>query len=212
MGGISLVKIDKMSGLSFENGLRLHFDSILLFRNQSYPSAYFLSVLAVEEIGKAFLLEDFLWHSIVDGRMEQESEARFLDRVFSHRFKQSSFARHLEVMGRSSFFRSLYGGELETLKQRSVYVGLPRHRKSIDLKGRINNPLKVGQVKAQKQITDVNDCLLDFTLGVIKQVYIVDSPSVEDSLNERLLSQLRSQWSLIGRRTRARLKLLEMVQ
>ena len=40
-----------MAGLSFENGLRLHFDSILLFENKAYPSAYFLCVLAIEEIG-----------------------------------------------------------------------------------------------------------------------------------------------------------------
>jgi AbiV family abortive infection protein len=104
MGGINLNKVDKMAGLSFENGLRLHFDSIILFKNQSYPSAHFLSVLAIEEIGKAFLLEDFLWHSLIDGRMEQEWEARFLEGVFSHRFKQSSFAKTRYTRNNSQLF------------------------------------------------------------------------------------------------------------
>jgi AbiV family abortive infection protein len=211
MGGINLNKVDKMAGLSFENGLRLHFDSIILFKNQSYPSAHFLSVLAIEEIGKAFLLEDFLWHSLIDGRMEQEWEARFLEGVFSHRFKQSSFARVFELIARSGFFRSLYNGELETLKQNSVYVGLARDKRKINPKGRINNPLKINQVKAQKQITNVNDCLIEFTLGVIKQVYGVDSPCVEDLLNKRLLSQLKGQWPLIGSKTKIRVKKLEEI-
>ncbi|MFC1957163.1 AbiV family abortive infection protein [Chloroflexota bacterium] len=213
MGGINLNKVDKMSGLSFENGLRLHFDSILLFKNQSYPSAYFLSVLAIEEIGKAFLLEDFLWHSLCDGRMEQEWEARFLEDVFSHRFKQLSFARVFDPTARtrSSFFSSFYNGDLETLKQNSVYVGLARDKRKINLKGRINNPLKIGQMKAQKQITNVNDCLIEFTFGVMKQVYWGDSPCVEDLLNKRLLSQLKGQWSLIGSKTKTRLKKLEEI-
>ena len=41
MDGISLNKVDKMAGLSFDNGLRLHFDSILLFENKSYPLLIF---------------------------------------------------------------------------------------------------------------------------------------------------------------------------
>ena len=211
MGGIDLNKVDKMAGLSFENGLRLHFDSILLFKNQSYPSAYFLSVLAIEEIGKAFLLGDFLWHSLCDGRMEQEWEQRILERVFSHRFKQSSFARVFDLIAKSGFVKSLYHGELETVKQNSVYVGLARDKRKINLKGRINNPLKIGRMKAQKQITNVNDCLLEFTLGVMKQVYGVDSPCVEDLLHKRLLSQLKDQWPLIGRKTKIRLKKLEEI-
>jgi len=211
MGGINLNKVDKMAGLSFENGLRLHFDSILLFKNQSYPSAYFLSVIAIEEIGKAFLLEDLLWHSLCDGRMEQEWELRILEPVFSHRFKQSSFARVFDPIAKSGFFRSLYNGELETLKQNSVYVGLARDKRKINLKGRINNPLKIGQVKAQKQITNVNDCVVEFTLGVMKQVYIVDSHCVEVLLNKRLLSQLKGQWPLIGSKTKIRLKKLEEI-
>jgi len=40
--GINLRKIDKMTELSFENELRLHFDSIILFNNNSFLSAFFL--------------------------------------------------------------------------------------------------------------------------------------------------------------------------
>jgi AbiV family abortive infection protein len=130
MEEISLNKLDKMAGLSFENGLRLHFDSILLFENKSYPSAYFLSVLAIEEIGKAFLIEDFLWLSLCDGRMEKEWEEKLLERIYFHTAKQSSFAQNFDSpIATNRFFKSLYKGELEILKQNSVYVGLVRNKK-----------------------------------------------------------------------------------
>ncbi len=213
MDGISLNKVDKMAGLSFENGLRLHFDSILLFKNKSYPSAYFLSVLAIEEIGKAFLIMDFLWRSRVDGRMEREWEEKFLEDTYFHTAKQSSFAYNFDSpISTNRFFKSLYKGELEILKQNSVYVGLARNKRKINLKSRINNPLKIDKMKAQKQITNVNDCLLDLTLGVMKQVYCVDSDCVENLLNKRLLSKLKGKWSLIGGKTKTRLKKLERIK
>lgn len=212
MDGINLNKVDKMAGLSFENGLRLHFDSILLFENKSYSSAYFLSVLAIEEIGKAFLIEDFLWHSLCDGRMEKEWEEKFLERIYFHTAKQGSFARNILPISTNRFFESLYKGELEILKQNSVYVGLARNKRKINLKSRINNPLKIDQLKAQKQITNVNDCLLHFTLGVMKQVCSVDSSCIENLLNKRLLAKLRGKWSLVGSKTKTRLKKLERIK
>jgi len=213
MDGISLNKVDKMAGLSFENGLRLHFDSILLFENKSYPSAYFLSVLAIEEIGKAFLIEDFLWHSLCDGRMEKEWEEKFLERIYFHSAKQSSFARTFDSpIATSRFFKLLYRGELEIFKQNSVYVGLARNKRKVNLKSRINNPLKIDQTKAQKQITNVNDCLLEFTLGVMEQVYSVDSSCIENLLNKRLLSKLKGKWSFVGSKTKTRLKKLEKIK
>jgi len=213
MDRINLNKVDKMAGLSFENGLRLHFDSILLFKNKSYPSAYFLSVLAIEEIGKGFLIEDFLWHSLCDGRMEKEWEEKFLERIYFHTAKQSSFARTFDSpIATSRFFKLLYKGELEIFKQNSVYVGLARNKRKVNLKSRINNPLKIDQTKAQKQITNVNDCLLEFTLGVIEQVYSVDSSCVENLLNKRLLSKLKGKWSLVGGKTKTRLKKLEKIE
>jgi AbiV family abortive infection protein len=213
MDGINLNKVDKMAGLSFENGLRLHFDSILLFENKSFPSAYFLSVLAIEEIGKAFLVEDFLWHSLCDGRMEKEWEEKFLECIYCHTAKQSSFAHTFDSpIATGRFFKLLYKGELEILKQNSVYVGLARNKKKVNLKSRINNPLKIDQTKAQKQITNVNDCLLEFTSGVIEQVYSVDSSCIENLLNKRLLSKLKGKWSLVGSKTKTRLKKLEKIR
>ena len=145
--------------------------------------------------------------------MEKEGEEKSLELIYSHAVKQGSFAYNFDSpFGTNRFFKSLHKGELEILKQNSVYVGLAKNKRKINLKGRINNPLKIDQMKAQKQITNVNDCLLEFTLGVMKQVYSVDSCCVDNSLNECLLSKLKGKWPLIGGKTKARLKKLERIK
>src|SRR5262245_6680941 len=90
--GVNLNKISKVAGLAFKNALRLHFDSILLFEHESYPSAYFLSILALEELGKYTLLDDFVWHSRVDGRHEDELKDILIDGILRHQLKQKIFA------------------------------------------------------------------------------------------------------------------------
>lgn len=54
-------KVAKMAAFAFQNGIRLHKDAILLYKNKSYPSAIQISILSQEEIGKAFLLEDYIF-------------------------------------------------------------------------------------------------------------------------------------------------------
>lgn len=211
--GINLRKIDKMAGLSFENGLRLHFDSIVLFNSKSFPSAFFLSVLAIEEIGKSFLLTDFLFHSRIDGRMGEKMEKKWLGLIYLHRTKQNSFAFNFgSIFSTDNFFESIYKGEQEILKQNSVYIGLERNKRKINLKSRINNPLKINEKKAQDQITSINDCLLYFILGAIKEAYCVDADSVEELLNEHLYNKLKKLWPYIHYKTKVKLAKLDKLE
>ena len=92
--GINLNKISKLVVLTLENAVRLHFDSILLFENESYPSAYFLSILALEELGKVTLLENFIYHSETSqAYSKREDQQEYLDSIFKHQLKQKVFAR-----------------------------------------------------------------------------------------------------------------------
>ena len=211
--GINLRKIDKMAGLSFENGLRLHLDSMVLFNNKSFPSAFFLSVLAIEEIGKSFLLMDFIFHSRIDGRMGEKIERKWIELIYLHRTKQNSFAFNFDSpFATDNFFKSIYKGEQEILKQNSVYIGLERNKRKINLKSRINNPLKINEKKAQDQITSINDCLLCFILGAIKEAYCVDADSVEKLLNEHLYNKLKKLWPYIHYKTKVRLAKLDKLE
>ncbi len=58
--GITKYKLNKLATESLRNVLRLHFDSVLLYENESYPSAFQLSVLAIEELSKANWIDHYI--------------------------------------------------------------------------------------------------------------------------------------------------------
>lgn len=209
---VNLQKIEKMACLALKNGLRLHFDSILPFKNKSFPSAYFLSVLALEEIGKFFLIEDFWWHSKIDGRMEKEWEEKFIELIYFHRPKQNSFAYNLDgPLPTSKFTKELFSGCIEVKKQKAAYVGLPRDKGKINIQGKINNPISISNGNASSQITGVNDKIIEFTLGVIKGVYCVETNCAEKILDSKLFTKLNKKWPTRSFRTDKKLQKLSRV-
>ena len=196
-----------MAGLSFENGLRLHRDSILLFKNNSYTSFLFMSVLAIEEIGKTELLMDMLYHSYSSGVWDSNQQKNFLKLVYCHKSKQVNFARLFDSpFPSNNFFKDLNNGDTDLLKQNSMYVGLKKVKGEIHLKSKIINPLKTPRLKVEKHITKVNDCLLELVLSVIQQCSIMDSGYIEEKMNKRLYKELKSNWSIVSPKTQSILK------
>jgi AbiV family abortive infection protein len=207
--GVNLNKISKVAELAFENALRLHFDSILLFEHESYPSAYFLSILALEEFGKYTLLDDFVWHSRIDGR--RKDELKDIDLILQHQLKQRVFAWDAEDFIPKRILDDFRSGRLEVLKQNAVYVGLERRQRKTNLKGKVIVPYNVGKEKAKRQITIVNDFLIDLTLSVMKEIYIIDTEGVELMLNDDLLRDLTDNWKFKGRKAISRIKQLQSI-
>jgi AbiV family abortive infection protein len=111
--GVNLRKIERMAVLAFRNALRLHSDAIRLYSHRSYPSAYALSVISVEEIGKFFLLEHVVWNTTINGRGTPDDEHAWLSLMLDHRVKQSQFARNAEVfVCGTRLVRSMWSGAL----------------------------------------------------------------------------------------------------
>jgi AbiV family abortive infection protein len=209
MINVNLNKIDRMAGLTFKNVLRLHFDSILLYKNNSFPSSFFLSVLAMEELGKYYMIDHFLFHSRVDGRMGEEWDRKWLDDIFNHKRKQMTFASTNRFELSNSFLKTVYEGKLEIEKQNSVYVGLPKLRREMNLKGRIINPFRISHSKSKKQITLLNDNLLEQCLIVIKEVGSLDSYYAEDIINIELVELIESSWKFKSKKTLNRINQLK---
>jgi AbiV family abortive infection protein len=120
---VNLTKISKMEYLTFRNALRLHLDSIHLFGIRSFPSSFFISVLAQEELGKATILSDFVYHSEADGPMGLDWEKKWLEMIYYHKIKQGAFQSNAMYDLPKDFVTALSNGKLERLKQSSVYVG-----------------------------------------------------------------------------------------
>jgi AbiV family abortive infection protein len=156
-GGISKYKLVRMASEALRNSLRLHFDAVLLYENASYPSAFQLSVLSLEEFAKAKWVEDYVWTSETNGGYPDEDfEQKWLGLLYSHPEKQWAFIAR-EVFDYSPRFADfIKHRQLEEKKQRSVYVGLARNGRSVDVKSRISTPTRIGRRDASQLISLVN--------------------------------------------------------
>jgi AbiV family abortive infection protein len=216
--GINLRKVDKMEGLAFKNCLRLHFDSVLLFKHRSYPSAFFLSVLALEELGKVFILSEFLFQSRFNGRFNlindkelkkeygEDLEEAYLHSIYSHCQKQRMFVHNVDIIHPSNkFLKKILDGNLEQMKQNSAYVGFSKKIKKIELKGKIKHPFNVNKEKTLRQITHMQDYLSKLVARALIEESFLDSEMMESLITKRLFKKLNVAWKFQGREIKARL-------
>ncbi|BEM76136.1 hypothetical protein SME38J_02390 [Serratia marcescens] len=159
--GISKYKLHKIATESLRNTLRLHFDSVLLYENGSYPSAFQLSVLALEEFSKANWVDHYIWSCETNqGYPDAESEQEWLKLLYLHPKKQWNFvAREIDNYS-PKFISLIQNRELEEKKQNSIYVGPSRMKGRIDTNSRISTPWKIKQKDAKQFISIINDELL----------------------------------------------------
>ncbi len=160
---LSIYKLKKIATESFANGLRLHFDSILLFNNKSYPSAFQLSVLALEELGKSQWVENYYYSSITNtGFPDKDFEQKWLNLLYFHSKKQKAFfGWGISRDYNEEFITFIESGKLELKKQKATYVGLDKNRKNINVNSRISLPKQIKETDAKQMISLLNDYLKD---------------------------------------------------
>ncbi len=195
---LNLNKLDRMAYLSLENALRLHEDAILLFNNGRYASAFAISIISQEEIGKMHIINNFVWHSRIDGRMI-EMEDDWLKLLYKHPHKQSTFITHSPVSNYSSknfykFQEEISNGKLESQKHNALYVGFERPKGKIKSEGKIKHPFSVTERTAKDQIGKINDYLLVMGIGVIHTYYSLDEAPVESLFTRKLIKSLAKKW------------------
>lgn len=212
---VNLDKLDRMALLALDNALRLHFDAVALYRQQKHPSAFLLSVLSQEEIGKAHMISDFVWRSW-EHRFEEKEEEEFLGLLYKHPLKQGAFLRNsdrgmklLTTESGRKIYEDVFNGALEAKKQEAAYVGLRKEKGKIDIKGKVNCPIKISRAATEKQISHIHDYLVDTCAGVIADQYELDISDIKRIYNRRLYKQLRSRWP-ISRRTEKWIHKLEV--
>ncbi|AKG68268.1 MULTISPECIES: AbiV family abortive infection protein [Serratia] len=159
--GISKYKLNKIATESLRNTIRLHFDSILLYENGSYPSAFQLSVLALEEFSKANWVDHYIWTSETnEGYPNAEFEQEWLKLLYLHPKKQWNFVAR-EIHDYSPIFISLVQSrKLEEKKQNAIYVGLSRAKGGIDVGSRVSTPWEIKKKDARQFISIINDELI----------------------------------------------------
>ena len=181
----ALRKIQRIAIASFKNAVRLHEDAVLLFDRGRIPSALLMSALSMEEIGKYFLFENVWWHNRIDGIWSIEDLQQFLRGGYSHTSKQSYFARHVDSPFVSKqLIRILETGELEKIKQKATYVGMPRKGRNINFDKRLTSPKQTSRHRTEDFITMVNDFIIELAVGIRKGFYSLDIYEIDDWLAE----------------------------
>ncbi|HUI89183.1 MAG TPA: AbiV family abortive infection protein [Anaerolineales bacterium] len=198
-------KRQRLVGRWFENPLRLHFDSLQLYRGKSYASVLAPSILAREELAKVFLLENQLWHEPID-HTKMHSEWDLLKEFLRSRRIQRSISADEAfqpekltldgdmVVRASNRFREISrSGKLELRKQRSLYVGIWRTPTTAE-KDRIENPPSIRQNTPEKKITVVSDDLTDLILKSIDELSEIQSPGLQVVAGNRPLRRVMNAW------------------
>lgn len=205
----NLDKVSRIAVQAFINALRLHRDSIVLHKNTSFPSAYLLSVLAQEEIGKAFLMENHVFQMY--GRKEDIDDELIkimMNVLHDHKAKQRWFAYHegggYPIPGKiSKFTKESWNGQIEVKKQIATYVGLVNRNPS----GKISSPMKRIRLNdSMSQITRVNDFVIELAEGCRREIYSVDTEEVDNLLSIKLVQDLEALWPYKTARSERTLK------
>lgn len=89
---LSPYKFKRLAKESLRNALRLHSDLILLFISGSFPSAFQLSVLTMEELAKAQWVDHYYYSSVTnEGFPDADFEQEWLSLLYFHPEKQLAF-------------------------------------------------------------------------------------------------------------------------
>lgn len=151
--GLSKYKFRKIAEESLKNALRLHTDSTLLFYHGSFPSAFQLSVLALEELAKAKWVDHYYYSSITnDGFPDSDFEQDWLKLLYLHPKKQFAFIARELFQYSPKFVKFIETRKLELKKQQATYVGLSRTNGKIDTNSNVSIPIKKIKEKDAKQL------------------------------------------------------------
>ena len=151
----------------------------------SYPSAFQLAVLALEELAKAKWVSHYYYSSITnEGFAEAEDEQSWLSLLYSHTEKQFAFIGR-EIFDYSpKLVRFIKSKQLERMKQRSIYVGLDRAGKTINVAGRISTPGSIKEKDAKQLITLVNSEFIEIFNAINLSDMYFGIEEVDSVINE----------------------------
>jgi len=190
--GLSHYKFLRIAVESLKNSLRLYFDSVLLFENKSYPSAFQLSVLSLEEFAKAKWVEHYIWSSLTNnGYPDSEFEQKWLQLLYKHPEKQWAFLAR-EIFDYSPKFADfIKNRKLEEKKQNATYVGLTRLKGKIDTSSRVSIPSRIKEKDAQQIISLLNNEYMEIYKLIELQEYYFDITEMDELISYEIYEKLK---------------------
>ena len=147
-------KYKQLAVESLRNSIRLLSDAISLHNIGSYPSAFQLAVLSMEEFAKAKWVDHVYYTSITNTGLPTEAEEQvWLRALYSHTEKQSAFVGSEYFEYSPKLLAAVSSGALDMQKQAATYVGLPKRGKKVNVNARISLPNAYKQPQSQRMIS-----------------------------------------------------------
>jgi AbiV family abortive infection protein len=151
---LSKPKLKKLATMALANSIELHLDSIILFRERRYSSAFYFSVIAMEEMAKAKHLEHYFFYYTQNP--DYDFEQKFLLHLHNHSFKQKMFiGRDLEYYS-PKYYDLVEKKGLDNKKMTALYVGLDRKGNTVNTRSRVSIPDRIKLKDAKQQISVFN--------------------------------------------------------
>jgi len=157
---VSFRKLGDLEFECYENAIRLHLDSVLLLRARSFPSAFALSVIASEEFGKGFAIEEIIYQARFQKGFNDRDKEYLRALLSNHKLKQRWFVNHAFDSPRSKRLIKKYQS-IQNDKNNALYVGLRRGNHHIV------GPFSVSKSKALDQVQTINDALIRLMEGTL---------------------------------------------
>lgn len=156
---LSFGKLSKLEYACYQNALRLHSDSTLLYCRKSFASAFALSVLANEEFGKGFAIAEICFQARFEKKLDAQHADILRALLSDHKLKQSWFRHH--TFGGIFTPRTLirHFDRIQFEKNNAFYVGIRKGNHHII------RPFLLPKPKARKQIRLTNSALIGMVEG-----------------------------------------------
>jgi AbiV family abortive infection protein len=185
-------KLDDLQYACLQNALRLHFDSVLLAKGRSFATAFAISVIASEELGKAFGIAEIIFQAGFDKGPLHAEHTKFVRALLSdHKLKQGWFvSSFFDIFGPKGVFRRYK--TIQNAKNNAIYAGVRRGNHQIV------RPFLISPSTAKQQIRTVNNALMDSVEGTLDGTHYYENVADQVFRSRRLLNKLLRAAKTVG--------------
>ncbi len=189
---MSFRKLGELEFQCYQNALRLHSDSILLYMKDSFASAFALSVLSNEEFGKGLGIEEICFQARSNRKLGEEDGKILQALLKDHRLKQGWFASHIFISPLTTHRHQLERYQrIQRDKNDAFYVGLRSGNHQIV------RPFLLPKSKARYQLRTTNRALIDLVEGTLSGNYCYEEVLDDVLRSRRLLKRLKAAAELL---------------
>jgi AbiV family abortive infection protein len=178
---LSEEEIEDLSVNCLKNSITLLKDAIFLFKRNSFSSAFFLSIISLEEFAKVFILDDLYYYKTTEAVFDNKDDIMIRESFKNHKFKHKKFMTNMGIAIPGNWMNVLNNKNLEILKQNAIYVD-------------IDNPLNIKKQNVIEIITIVFKSIIYLINGLKNGYYTLCIDDINLIITPKQFYNLKRSW------------------